>query len=98
MICPGCGGALVVRAEGDGAYLHFRCRVGHGFGLGGLVELKEPRLEDALWTAVMAFEELAGLLSAALPASELAAALPVLARGAPFTPQESSRGRQATPA
>jgi two-component system chemotaxis response regulator CheB len=63
MICPECGGALVVRAEGDGAYLHFRCRVGHGFGLDGLVELKEQRLEDVLWTAVMAFEELAGLLS-----------------------------------
>jgi hypothetical protein len=63
VICPECGGAIVVRTEGGRGYLSFHCRVGHAFALHGMVEAKEQRLEERMWGVVMALEELAGLLS-----------------------------------
>jgi two-component system chemotaxis response regulator CheB len=63
---------------------------------GGLSLVQSP--DEAQYPAMPQNAVAHDRVSAALPARELAAALPVLARGAPFTPQESSRGRQATPA
>jgi hypothetical protein len=62
MVCPDCGGALVVRAEGPHHHLVFRCRVGHIYGLEDMLLGKEERLEEAMWSAVYAAEELAAFL------------------------------------
>ena len=63
LICPDCGGVLTVRKEGHHGFLHFRCRVGHAYALDSVIAGKERRLEEYLWTAVMALEELADLLA-----------------------------------
>jgi hypothetical protein len=66
MICPDCGGSLVVRAiaddvrDGDG--LVFTCRVGHVFGLEDLLRGKEAHIERSMWSAVFAYEELVAIL------------------------------------
>ncbi len=56
--CPDCGGSLTVRAEGDGGYLSFRCRIGHAFALESLLAAKEEAVERCLWVAVTRLEEL----------------------------------------
>jgi len=58
--CPDCGGSLRVSVVGDG--LFFACRIGHSYGLSEVLAAKEERLENRLWTAVTAVEELAALL------------------------------------
>ena len=63
LVCPDCGGALPVRAEGDADYLLFVCQVGHSFSAAALVAEKERRLEEVLWSGVYRLEELAGLLT-----------------------------------
>ena len=62
LVCPDCGGALSVRAEGDAEYLLFVCQVGHSYSATTLLSGKEERLEQALWSAVYLVEEMAGLL------------------------------------
>ena len=63
LVCPECGGALAVRAEGDAAaYLVFICQVGHSYSATTLLSAKEQRLEEALWSGVYLLEELADLL------------------------------------
>lgn len=62
LVCPDCGGALVVRAEPPRNHLVFRCRVGHVYAPEDMLILKEERLEACLWTAVYAAEELAAFL------------------------------------
>ena len=59
--CPDCGGSLTVRAEGDGGYLSFRCRIGHAFALESLLAAKEEAVERCLWVAVTRLEELRAL-------------------------------------
>jgi two-component system chemotaxis response regulator CheB len=59
--CPDCPGSLEVRMLGGKGFLQFRCRVGHAYAVRGLVAAKERRVEDALWAAVTALEELASL-------------------------------------
>ncbi len=61
LACPDCGGTLTVREMGGG--LHFVCRIGHSYGLSEVLGAKEERLEDRLWTAVTAVDELAALLT-----------------------------------
>jgi len=69
LICPDCGGNLVVAllGEADEALLHFRCRVGHALSLTELLTAKEERLEAKLWAAVFAFDELGALLDDLAP-------------------------------
>jgi two-component system chemotaxis response regulator CheB len=59
--CPDCPGVLEVRMIGGKGFLQFRCRVGHTYAVRGLVAAKERRLEDALWAAVLALEEISSL-------------------------------------
>jgi len=60
--CPTCHGSLRVRAEGNG-HLHFTCRVGHAFSLKEALEAHEQFLEDTVWAAIRAAEELEQLLA-----------------------------------
>lgn len=56
--CPDCSGVLYVSELGDQGFLSFCCRVGHVFSIDNLVEFKEDRLDEALWTAVEHLDEL----------------------------------------
>lgn len=58
--CPECGGTLWVHRQSVGAD-RFECRVGHGFSARTLLAGKQDALEAALWAAVVALEERAGL-------------------------------------
>jgi two-component system chemotaxis response regulator CheB len=58
--CPTCGGTLWERTEGDGP-LRYRCRVGHAWSADSLFARNAGALEDALWTALRALQERAGL-------------------------------------
>jgi two-component system chemotaxis response regulator CheB len=62
LTCPDCPGALAVRTEGLEGYLHFECRIGHAYSLRDLLAAKEERIEERLWAAVVALEELAAVL------------------------------------
>jgi hypothetical protein len=62
MGCPDCPGTLQVRAEGERGLLRFECRIGHVYSLDELLLAKEGKAEERLWTAVLAFEEMAALL------------------------------------
>lgn len=55
--CPDCRGVLAIREVGKQGHLAFSCRVGHGFSGESLLRAKEEQLEDALWCAVEAYEE-----------------------------------------
>jgi two-component system chemotaxis response regulator CheB len=57
--CPECGGALWELR--NGRLLKFRCHVGHSYTADGLVAEQTRDLESALWTALRALEENAGL-------------------------------------
>jgi two-component system, chemotaxis family, protein-glutamate methylesterase/glutaminase len=63
LVCPACGGALGVRAEGHADYLLFVCQVGHSYSATTLLSGKEERLEEMLWSGVYLLEELADLLA-----------------------------------
>jgi two-component system chemotaxis response regulator CheB len=57
--CPECGGTLW---EFDsGGFLHYRCHVGHGFTAESLMAEQLGEIEAALWSAVRALAENAGL-------------------------------------
>jgi two-component system chemotaxis response regulator CheB len=67
--CPDCRGVLSVTIGHDSGRLAFACRVGHRFSEHSLMAVKEDQLEDALWTAVELYEEIA-LLHEALAARD----------------------------
>ena len=58
--CPDCGGVLFERHEGRLA--RFECSVGHVFSIESLSSAQAHALEAALWAAVRALEDRAGLL------------------------------------
>ncbi len=61
--CVECPGVLEARIEGNAVKtLHFTCRVGHVFSTNELVAGKERKLDEWLWSALLAMEELAQLL------------------------------------
>ncbi len=62
--CPDCPGVLEVRAESN--HLRFRCRIGHVYSLSEVVQGKERRLDDLLWSLLTAFDELANILEEAV--------------------------------
>jgi two-component system chemotaxis response regulator CheB len=53
--CPECGGVL--NEVGVDPALRFRCRVGHAYTAGTLLQHQAGTVEDALWTALRALEE-----------------------------------------
>lgn len=57
--CPDCHGVLW-EIEG-GELLHYRCRVGHTYGVDSLSTAQTEMLEEALWAALRALEEKQGL-------------------------------------
>lgn len=57
--CPECSGSLW-EIE-DGGMLRYRCRVGHAYALDSLQESQKDSVETALWIALRALEERAGL-------------------------------------
>jgi len=58
--CPECGGSLWY--IGEAGTERFRCRIGHAYSERSLVETHGRALEVALWTALRALEERAGLM------------------------------------
>jgi two-component system chemotaxis response regulator CheB len=60
--CPDCCGVLAVREAGAQGHLVFVCRVGHRYSIRDVIEAKEERLEDRLWAALYALQEMADLL------------------------------------
>jgi two-component system, chemotaxis family, protein-glutamate methylesterase/glutaminase len=62
LACPDCAGTLTVRVEGAAGHLRFKCRIGHAYALGSLLEAKEEAIEQRLWSALVSMEELASLL------------------------------------
>jgi two-component system chemotaxis response regulator CheB len=58
-ICPECKGALWEVKEG--AVVKYRCHVGHGFSTDTLLSRQAIEIEQALWSAVRAFDERAEL-------------------------------------
>lgn len=57
--CPDCGGTLWEIEEGK--MLHFRCHVGHTFGVKTLQAVQSEAVEEALWSAIKALQEKAML-------------------------------------
>jgi two-component system chemotaxis response regulator CheB len=57
--CPDCGGVLWEIQDGD--LVRYRCRIGHGWTGDGLAFQQTQVIEDALGTALRAFEESANL-------------------------------------
>jgi len=60
--CPDCDGVLGIVWEGQEHHPSFRCRVGHRFALTELLAAKEGRLENRLWAALVAVEEVVAVL------------------------------------
>lgn len=57
--CPGCGGALW-EVE-NGKLLRYRCHIGHGYTAETLMAAQTEKLEEAMWSALRALEEVAGM-------------------------------------
>lgn len=57
--CPDCGGVLWELRDGE--YVHYRCRVGHGYSAESLLSAQGDGVEEALWSALRALEEKASL-------------------------------------
>ena len=57
--CPECGGALWELQNSK--LLRYRCHIGHGYTAETLMAAQSEKLEDALWGALRALEETAGM-------------------------------------
>jgi two-component system chemotaxis response regulator CheB len=57
--CPECGGSLWELENGK--LLRYRCHIGHAYTGESLMAAQTERLEDALWSALRALEENAGM-------------------------------------
>lgn len=58
--CPECHGAL--QELEDGAFVRYRCHVGHAYTVDSLLSELTRKVSDALWNALRAIEESAKLL------------------------------------
>ncbi len=61
LVCPECSGSVTVRRQDR--HVTLACRVGHAYSVAELVTGKEAALEEDMWRAVYAFEELDALLA-----------------------------------
>ena len=68
--CPECFGVLNVRAVGTHRALRFRCRTGHAYSLDEVIVGKEHVIEEHLWAAITALDELATLLRETIASGE----------------------------
>ena len=59
LACPECGGVLWEQGEP----FRFQCRIGHSYSPDSLVVRHSQKVEEALWSAVVALEERADLLT-----------------------------------
>jgi len=59
LVCPSCQGKLTV--SDVGGFKEFRCNVGHAFSSQGLAAAQADEVERALWAAIRALEDAAGL-------------------------------------
>jgi two-component system, chemotaxis family, protein-glutamate methylesterase/glutaminase len=57
--CPDCNGTLWELEDGD--VLQYRCRVGHAYTAGTMIEAEAEAVERALWAAVRSLEESAAV-------------------------------------
>lgn len=57
--CPDCNGTLW--EVQDGRLLRYRCRVGHAYSSGSMIEAQSEAVERALWEAVRVLEESASM-------------------------------------
>jgi two-component system chemotaxis response regulator CheB len=57
--CPDCNGTLWELQEGR--LLRYRCRVGHAYSSGSMIEAQSEAVERALWEAVRVLEESASM-------------------------------------
>src|SRR5262245_54918209 len=60
--CPDCPGVLAVEFEGAKGHLALKCLLGHRYSISDLLAAKEERIEERLWAALYAVQELADLL------------------------------------
>jgi two-component system chemotaxis response regulator CheB len=58
--CPDCHGTLWEMRDGE--LIRYRCRVGHAYSLENMLAEHSESVEDALWAALRALEESAGLI------------------------------------
>lgn len=56
MTCPECHGVMVQIQEGS--ILRYRCHTGYGFTAGSLLSGIKHALEESLWNAIQALEEI----------------------------------------
>lgn len=68
--CPDCRGVLWEIPEG--AHVRYRCRVGHAYGVGAVMQAQAAGVETALWTALVTLEEHAALLHRMAERAEMA--------------------------
>jgi two-component system chemotaxis response regulator CheB len=61
LTCPDCGGVLQ-RIDDGVQPLHFRCQVGHGWGMKSLDGAQREQIEFTLWAALRGFVEQAKLM------------------------------------
>jgi len=66
--CPECRGPLseIVKSDGDRKLCEFTCLVGHTYSPRALLEAHSQTQESSLWSAVVALEEAAILVEAAV--------------------------------
>lgn len=69
LTCPECHGTLVSIQEGH--LLRYRCHTGHGFTAKALLSGVKQTLEDSLWNAIRALEEMIMLLDQVAEAVEI---------------------------
>ncbi len=62
LTCPDCSGMLSLHVEGTKGHMTFACRVGHRYSVAELLTVKEEQLENRLWSALLALEEMNELL------------------------------------
>src|SRR5262249_31732778 len=82
LVCPDCSGNVVVRIQER--HVALACRIGRAYSIEELVGRKEAALEERMWAAVFAFEELGAFLTA-LPHHDLTDGFDVEAREARAT-------------
>ena len=56
--CPDCSGVLRFEREGPQGHLLYRCQVDHRYTLSSLLDAKEGKVEETLWSAVLLLKQM----------------------------------------